>query len=124
MRLLNAVPGSVLWLLDANPWAKTNLAREPAAHGIALERLVFAARQPSPNHLARHRLAELFLDTLPYNTHTTASDALWAGLSLLTCVGNTFAGATLVTPAFLVISNGLITGTPSPIFRGLRASLP
>jgi predicted O-linked N-acetylglucosamine transferase (SPINDLY family) len=92
MRLLSAVPGSVLWLLDANPWAKVNLAREAAARGIRDERLVFAPRQLSPKHLARHRLADLFLDTLPVNAHTTASDALWAGLPLLTCVGNTFAG--------------------------------
>ena len=92
MRLLGAVPGSVLWLLDDNPWAKDNLAREAAARGIAPERIVFAPRVPPPDHLARHRLADLFLDTLPYNAHTTASDALWAGLPLVTCAGHTFAG--------------------------------
>ncbi len=92
MRLLRAVPHSVLWLLDANPWAKANLAREAAARGIVPERLIFAPRLPLPEHLARHRLADLFLDTLPCNAHTTASDALWAGLPLLTCTGNTFAG--------------------------------
>jgi predicted O-linked N-acetylglucosamine transferase (SPINDLY family) len=92
MRLLAAVPGSVLWLLDDNPWAKANLAREAAARGIGPDRLVFAPRMPLPDHLARHRLADLFLDTLPYNAHTTASDALWAGLPLLTCAGGSFAG--------------------------------
>jgi protein O-GlcNAc transferase len=92
MRLLRAVPGSILWLLDANPWAKANLLCEAAARGIAPERLVFAPWLALPEHLARHRLANLFLDTLPVNAHTMASDALWAGLPVLTCAGNTFAG--------------------------------
>jgi protein O-GlcNAc transferase len=92
MRLLHAVPRSVLWLLDSNPRARSNLMREASARGIAPERLIFAPRRPLPEHLARHRLADLFLDTLPYNAHTTASDALWAGLPLLTCTGHTFAG--------------------------------
>jgi len=92
MRLLGAVPGSVLWLLDDNPWEKENLAREAAVRGVARERIVFAQKRPPPDHLARHRLADLFLDTLPYNAHTTASDALWAGLPLVTCIGRTFAG--------------------------------
>jgi protein O-GlcNAc transferase len=91
MRLLGAVPGSVFWLLDDNLWQKRNLAREAAARGIAPERIVFAPKLPAPDHLARHRLADLFLDTLPYNAHTTASDALWAGLPLVTCSGDTFA---------------------------------
>ena len=96
MRLLAAVPDSVLWLLDpwekyANALAKANLAREAAARGVLPERLIFAPRLPFyPDHLARHRLADLFLDTLPFNAHTTASDALWAGLPMLTCAGNTF----------------------------------
>jgi predicted O-linked N-acetylglucosamine transferase (SPINDLY family) len=91
MRLLSAVPGSVLWLLDDNPWAKANLVREAEARGVAPERIVFAPRVPPPDHLARNRLADLFLETLPYNAHTTASDALWAGLPLVTCAGETFA---------------------------------
>ena len=62
------------------------------ARGVSAERLVFAKRMPLPEHLARHRCADLFLDTLPCNAHTTASDALWAGLPLLTCLGDTFAG--------------------------------
>ncbi len=92
MRLLNAVGGSVLWLLEDNAAAARNLKREAERRGIAPGRLVFARRLKPDEHLARHRLADLFLDTLPYNAHTTASDALWAGLPVLTCVGSTFPG--------------------------------
>ena len=92
MRLLDAVTGSVLWLLDDNPAATRNLRAEAQRLGIAPERLVFAPRIDAAAHLARHRRADLFLDTLPYNAHTTASDALWSGLPVLTCAGNTFAG--------------------------------
>ena len=92
MRLLLSVEGSVLWL-TGNKRAMPNLAREAEARGVARHRLVFAKFSPSPHeHLARLRLADLFLDTLPYNAHTTASDALWAGLPVLTCAGQTFAG--------------------------------
>jgi len=91
MRVLHAVEGSVLWLLDHNPVATRNLQREAKARGIDARRLIFAARMPLAEHLARHRLADLFIDTLPYNAHTTASDALWAGLPVLTCMGTTFA---------------------------------
>jgi len=92
MRLLRQVPGSVLWLLEDNPAAARNLRREAAARGVPPERLVFAPRVPLPEHLARHRQADLFLDTLPCNAHTTASDALWAGLPVLTVLGGTFPG--------------------------------
>lgn len=92
MRLLGAVEGSVLWLLGDNAWMERNLRLEAQKHGVDPERLVFAGRSPLDQHLARHRLADLFLDTLPYNAHTTASDALWAGLPVLTCRGETFAG--------------------------------
>ena len=92
MRLLAAVPDSVLWLLENNDGAEVNLRHEAALRGVDADRLVFAPRLPLPHHLARHRLADLFLDTLPYNAHTTASDALWAGLPVLTCAGQTFAG--------------------------------
>ena len=92
MRLLVRVDGSVLWLLADNDAAVANLRREAAARGVASDRLVFAPRAPLPEHLARHRLADIFLDTLPCNAHTTASDALWAGLPVLTCLGTTFAG--------------------------------
>ncbi len=92
MRLLAAVPASVLWLLRDNDGAQANLRRQAQAQGVAPERLVFADRVSLDAHLARHRLADLFLDTLPYNAHTTASDALWAGVPVLTCQGGTFAG--------------------------------
>jgi protein O-GlcNAc transferase len=92
MRLLRTVPDSVLWLLDANASVKVNLRREAEVRGIAPERLIFAPRLPLAEHLARHRHADLFLDTLPVNAHTTASDALWAGLPVMTCTGRTFAG--------------------------------
>jgi len=91
MRLLQSTPHSVLWLLDCNTWAKQNLIREAVVHGVAAERLVFAPRVAIADHLARHAHADLFLDTQPYNAHTTCSDALWMGLPVLTCVGDTFA---------------------------------
>jgi predicted O-linked N-acetylglucosamine transferase (SPINDLY family) len=91
MRLLREVPGSVLWLLEDNPDAAANLAHEAEARGVTANRLVFAPRMAPPDHLARHVLADLFLDTRPYNAHTTATDALWMGLPVLTCPGQTFA---------------------------------
>ena len=92
MRLLGQTDGSVLWLLESNAVAAQNLRREAEARGIARERLVFAPIVPHANHLARLGLADLFLDTLPCCAHTTASDALWAGLPLLTCLGELFSG--------------------------------
>jgi protein O-GlcNAc transferase len=92
MRLLRDVPDSVLWLLQDNTTAARNLRREAERCGVAAERLVFAPRMPAEQHLARHRVADLFLDTLPYNAHTTSSDALWAGLPVLTCLGSAFPG--------------------------------
>ena len=91
MRLLKATPGSVLWLLENNPIAAANLQKEARTRGIAPERLVLAPHLPLAEHLARHRQADLFLDTFPYNAHTTASDALWAGCPVLTLAGKTFA---------------------------------
>jgi protein O-GlcNAc transferase len=91
-RLLANVPGSVLWLLRDNDAVERNLRSEAQARGIDPTRLVFAGRAKLEDHLARHRLADLFLDTLPYNAHTTASDALWAGVPVVTCQGNAFAG--------------------------------
>jgi predicted O-linked N-acetylglucosamine transferase (SPINDLY family) len=91
MRMLQRVPGSVLWLLQANPEASANLRREAAARGVDPGRVVFAQKLPLAEHLARHRLADLFVDTWPCNAHTTASDALWAGLPVLTCRGRSFA---------------------------------
>jgi predicted O-linked N-acetylglucosamine transferase (SPINDLY family) len=82
----------VLWLLRDNEGAERNLRKEAQRRGIDPARLVFADRALPADHLARHRLADLFLDTLPCNAHTTASDALWAGLPVLTCLGESFAG--------------------------------
>jgi protein O-GlcNAc transferase len=92
MRLLAATANSVLWLLGTNPTAAQNLRREAGRRGIAADRLIFAPRIAVADHLARHRQADLFLDTLPYNAHTTATDALRTGLPLVTCLGDTFAG--------------------------------
>jgi predicted O-linked N-acetylglucosamine transferase (SPINDLY family) len=92
MRLLQRVDGSVLWLRQGNPATDRNLRREARSRGVDPDRLVFAARVKSvEEHLGRHRLADLFLDTLPYNAHTTASDALWTGLPVVTCAATTFA---------------------------------
>lgn len=93
MRLLEGLPGSVLWLLEPNATAEANLRREAEsrlAGGSA--RLVFAPSLPNPEHLARFQLADLFLDTLPYNAHTLSSDALWAGCPVITCTGRAFPG--------------------------------
>jgi protein O-GlcNAc transferase len=92
MRLLQAKEGSVLWLLEGSPAASVNLRAAAAEHGIAPQRLIFAPKVSAADHLARQRQADLFLDTLPCNAHTTASDALWVGLPVLTCLGATFAG--------------------------------
>ncbi len=92
MRLLSEVEGSVLWLLGDKSAIEGNLRREAAARGVAAERLVFARRLGYADYLARYRVADLFLDTLPFNAGTTASDALWAGLPVLTCAGEVFAG--------------------------------
>jgi predicted O-linked N-acetylglucosamine transferase (SPINDLY family) len=92
MKIVGQVEGSVLWLLKGNKDFARRLRQEAANHGVAPERLVFAPVLPLEQHLARHRNADLFLDSLPYNAHTTASDALWAGLPLVTCRGTAFAG--------------------------------
>ena len=90
-RLLRAVPDSVLWLVGGNPLVKQNLRREALARGVEPSRLVFAEPLPYPQHLARLALADLCLDTLPFNGGTTSSDALWAGVPVLTCAGSSFA---------------------------------
>lgn len=91
MRILKAAPKSVFWLLADNEWAQENICAEAKKHGIARERLIFAPRVAPPDYLARYQLADLFLDTFPFNGGTTANDALWMGLPLLTCSGRTFA---------------------------------
>ena len=92
MRILRRTEGSVLWLVEDNAVAAHNLRQEAARRDVSPQRLVFAPRTGIDEYLARQRLADLFLDTLPYNAHTTASDALWVGLPVLTCLGTTFAG--------------------------------
>ncbi|CAN1488147.1 Spy Predicted O-linked N-acetylglucosamine transferase, SPINDLY family [Burkholderiaceae bacterium] len=91
MRILKSVDGSVLWLLEDNPLGAKKLKEEAQKHGVSGERLIFALRTSIPEHLARHHQADLFIDTYPYNAHTTASDALWAGLPVLTMMGKSFA---------------------------------
>jgi predicted O-linked N-acetylglucosamine transferase (SPINDLY family) len=92
MGILRKVDGSVLWLLEESATTASNLRKEAAARNVDPGRLVFAPRISTSDHLARHKCADLFLDTLPYNAHTTASDALWTGLPVLTQIGQTFAG--------------------------------
>ena len=91
VRILKAVNGSILWLLEDNPIAVLNLRKEAQFRGLDPNRLLFAKKINPSQHLARHCVADLFIDTLPYNAHTTASDALWAGLPVLTCMGESFA---------------------------------
>jgi predicted O-linked N-acetylglucosamine transferase (SPINDLY family) len=113
MRILERTPAAVLWLARTDEVAAENLRREAVRRGVDPERLVFATRVPSlADHLARQRLADLFLDTLPYNAHATAVDALWVGLPVLTRLGEGFAGR---VAASLLTSIGLpelITLTP------------
>jgi predicted O-linked N-acetylglucosamine transferase (SPINDLY family) len=113
MRMLQSVPGSVLWLREATEQAAQNLRDEARARGVEATRLVFAGRIESmADHLARQRAADLFVDALPYNAHTTASDALWAGVPVLTCKGQSYAsrvGASLLRALDLseLITNNL-----------------
>lgn len=102
LRILAAVPDSVLWLYADNAWSSANLARAAATAGIAPERLIFAGFAPAAEHMARLANADLMLDCFPYGAHTTASDALWMGVPVLTLAGNSFAsrvGASLLTAA-------------------------
>jgi predicted O-linked N-acetylglucosamine transferase (SPINDLY family) len=112
MRLLTAVEGSVLWLASANASAIVNLRREAQSRGVDPERLVFATRVPRrEDHLARLRLADLFLDTTPYNAHSTAADALWAGLPLLTYLGSTFPARVAASLLYAIDLPELVTAT-------------
>lgn len=111
MRLLKRVEGSVLWLFQDNLTAAENLRKEAIARGVDANRLVFAERMPLPEHLARHSCADLFLDTWYCNAHTTASDALWAGLPLVTKIGDTFAGRVAASLLAAIGLPELITGT-------------
>jgi len=113
MRLLKTVAGSVLWLVADRLSVENNLRREAAERGVEPSRLVFAPRVKYAEHLARFRLADLFLDTLPFNAGTTASDALWAGVPVLTCAGEAFASR---------IAGSLLTavGLPELITHSLK----
>ena len=111
MRILSAVEGSVLWLLQDNSWVVDNLKKEAQKRGIDGQRLVFADRVPLSEHLARHRQADLFLDTYPYNAHTTTSDALWSGLPVLTLMGRSFASRVAASLLNAIGLPELITST-------------
>jgi predicted O-linked N-acetylglucosamine transferase (SPINDLY family) len=111
MRILKAVEGSVLWLLQDNPWVVENLKKEAQKQGVNPQRLIFAVRVSLPEHLARHRQADLFLDTFPCNAHTTASDALWAGLPVLTLIGKSFASRVAASLLNAIGLPELITNT-------------
>ena len=111
MRILKAVEGSVLWLLQDNSWAVENLKKEALKQGVDAQRLVFAERMPLQEHLARHHQADLFLDTLPYNAHTTTSDALWSGLPVLTLIGQSFASRVAASLLNAIGLPELITNT-------------
>ena len=113
VKLLKQVENSVLWLLESNKWQSQNLRAEIVRQGIAADRIIFAPMVSPAAHLARLGLADLFLDSLPYNAHTTASDALWAGLPLLTCLGSTFPGRVAAS----VLEAG---GAPELVTRSLE----
>ena len=113
MRLLHSVPRSVLWLSDLGPEATINLKREAEARGVQADRLIFAPFLPlDEDHLARLSLADLFLDTSPYNAHATASDALWAGVPVLTLRGGTFAGRVASSLLGAIGLNDMIADSP------------
>lgn len=112
VRLLKQVEGSVLWVLESNKWQSQNLRAEISRQGITPDRIIFAPMVSQAEHLGRLGLADLFLDSLPYNAHTTASDALWAGLPLLTCLGSAFPGRVAAS----VLKAG---GMPELITQGL-----
>jgi protein O-GlcNAc transferase len=109
MRLLRATDNSVLWLFAGNAKAAANLRLEAEKRGVPAEQLILAPKASVADHMARHRLADLCLDTLPYNAHTTASDALWAGLPVLTCLGDTFAGRVAASLLKAIGLDALIT---------------
>jgi predicted O-linked N-acetylglucosamine transferase (SPINDLY family) len=108
MHILRATPSSLLWLVDGE--GRENLRRHADVAGVAAERLVFAPRVPRARYLARSRLANLFLDTHPYNSHTTASGALWSGVPLVTCPGDTFASRVAASLLGAAGLNELVVG--------------
>ena len=123
MRLLKTIDGSVLWLKNPNPAAKLNLRREASTRGVNPERLLFAPRlAPSKEYLARLQLADLFLDTRPYNADATACDALWAGVPVVTCPGDTFPGRTVASILHAVGLPEMITASLEE-YENLAAAL-
>ena len=122
MRLLNAVPGSVLWLLDSSTGFRDTLRREALARGVSADRLVFAPRVSPDQHLARQPLADLVLDTSPYNGHMTTSDALWAGVPLVTLAGRAFAGRVAASQLVAIGMDELITDS-LPAYEALALKL-
>ena len=112
MNILKRVENSVLWLFEDNDCIRNNLIKEAEIRGVSGDRLVFAKRISQQDHLARHRVADLFLDTLPYNAHTTASDALWCGLPVITIMGESFPGRVAASLLKAVGLPELITHTP------------
>jgi predicted O-linked N-acetylglucosamine transferase (SPINDLY family) len=112
MRLLKSVEGSVLWLYEDNEAAAKNLRHEAEKRGVDSSRLVFAKRMPLAEHLARHRIANVFLDAFPCNAHTTASDALWTGLPVLTLMGQSFASRVAASLLTAIGLPELITTSP------------
>jgi len=109
--LLAKVPGSVLWLVASNPAVQENLRREALQQGIDPERLIFAPNLPYAEHLTRLQAADLFLDTLPFNAGTTASDALWVGVPVITCSGESFAARMAGSLLYAIGLPELITDT-------------
>ncbi|MCC7007038.1 MAG: tetratricopeptide repeat protein [Ottowia sp.] len=122
MRILRKVDGSVLWLLEDQSIVSDHLRDEAVKRGVAAERLIFAKRLPLAEHLARHRLADLFIDTLPYGAHTTSSDALWAGVPVLTCMGESFASRVAASLLTAIDLPELITQTQEE-YEALAISL-
>ena len=127
-KILNKVPNSVLWLIEDNEISSTNLINIFAEKGIDTKRLIFAKKVPNPEHLARIQLADLFLDTVPYNAHTTCSDAIWSGLPVLTCPGKSFASrvaASLLIAADLseFVSESLNDYEEKAIYYGLNKKI-
>jgi len=113
MRILDAIPESVLWLMSRNSTVSNNLRREAEVRGVDANRLIFAQKLPLDDHLARYRVADLFLDTLPYNAHTTASDALWVGLPVLTQIGKSFSARVAASLLNTLGLKELITVSPA-----------
>lgn len=120
--LLQALPGSVLWLLATNPRTQANLRMAAQGHGIDPARLIFSGPLPPDQHMARLALADLALDTFPFGAHTTASDALWAGLPVITIIGETFPSRVTASMLNAIGLNELVTGSIEE-YRGLALEL-